>query len=172
MDAIAALRRARRFLGQILWGIRIRPASFGVWAIAAGLAMAAACSSPKYVEDLSSPALVWIQANGLCSRIVAVDADRVVWFNQGCEDGRPTLDERRTVTSAELDDLWSKFDTLPTDTAASLGTCGGRMLDGFERWEAGRPTQQSFACGGTMYDDLSSLPDEFKPLAETLRSLE
>ena len=127
--------------------------------------------STKYLEDLSMPALVWTQGTGLCSKIVAVDAGRTVWTNQGCEDGRPELSEARTATPAQVDDLWTKFEALPPDQGATLGTCSGHLLDSFERWE-GQSRSGASACDGTTYDDVAGLPDGVKPLAEALQRLE
>ena len=129
------------------------------------------CSSPKYIEDLRTPALLWTQGTGLCSKILAVDGDRTVWTNQGCEDGRPKLSEVRTATEAQTDDVWAKFGALPFDQAATLEMCAGRLLHSFGSRDSQSPREAS-ACGGTQYDDISSLPDAFLPLAEALRGLE
>jgi hypothetical protein len=129
------------------------------------------CSSPTYIEDLSTPALVWTQSSGLCSKILAVDGDRVVWSNQGCEDGRPKLSEVRTATQAQADDVWAKFAALPFGQGATLEMCAGRLLHSFGNLDAQSP-REAAACGGTQYDDVSSLPDAFLPLAEALRGLE
>ena len=124
--------------------------------------------TPKGVDDLSTPALVWSQGNGLCSRILAVDAGRTVWIDQGCETP-VDFDEVRTVTAAQMDDLWMKFDALPFDQSAS--SCDA-MMHGFQRYAPPSSTVSVAACGGTMYDDLTGLPDAFLPLAEALRALE
>ena len=128
-------------------------------------------SPPKYIEDLSTPALQWTQSTGLCSKILAVDAERVVWTNAGCEDGRPILSEVRTATQAQADDVWAKFDALPFGQTATLPMCAGQVLHSFDSRD-GRSTRDASACGGTQYDDISSLPDPFLPLAEALRGLE
>lgn len=121
------------------------------------------------LTDLSTPVLVWSQGNGLCSRIVAVDAGRTVWVNQGCETP-VDFDEVRTITAAQLDDLWMKFDALPFDQ--SVADCGARMMHGFQRYAPPASTMGAAACGGTMYDDLTGMPDAFLPLAEALEALE
>src|SRR5262249_52458797 len=122
-------------------------------------------------EDLRTPALLWTQGTGLCSKIVAVDGDRVVWTNQGCEDGRPNLRAVRTATGTQADDVWAKFGTLPFGQAATLEMCAGRLLHSFGSRDSQAPREAS-ACGGTQYDDISSLPDAFLPLAEAFRGLE
>jgi hypothetical protein len=129
------------------------------------------CGAPKYVEDLKTPALVWTQARGgLCSKIVAVDGEGVVWMNQGCEDGRPELNKIRTATQTQVDDLWAKFDALPLDHGVTL-ECSWRLRHSFARWDA-QSRRGTSACGGTQYDDISSLPDRYKPLAEAVKGLE
>lgn len=140
----------------------------------AGIAVAAmgglGCfHTPKGVQDLSTPALVWSQGGGLCSRILAIDAGRTVWIDQGCETP-VDFDEVRTVTAAQMDDLWMKFDALPFDQSA--GDCGSRMPHGFERYAPPSATMVATACGGTKYDDFTGMPDAFLPLAEALRALE
>jgi len=139
------------------------------------LAMVAAVGgsgcSTKYLEDLSAPALVWTQGTGLCSKIVAVDGGRTVWTNQGCEDGRPELNEVRTATQAQVDDLWATFEALPPDPGATLENCSGDLLDSFERWE-GQPLSGASVCDGSQYDDVADLPDAFRPLAAALKALE
>ena len=141
------------------------------WLLISAVVGASGCS-PTYLEDLKTPALVWTQSTGLCSKILAVDANSTVWTNTGCEDGRPELDEVRTATQAQADDLWTKFDALlPFDQGATLESCAGHVLNGFDRWE-GQSRSGASACGGTQYDDVSSLPDAFMPLADALRSLE
>ena len=122
----------------------------------------------RRVEDLATPVLVWSQGNGLCSRILAVDAGRTVWVDQGCETP-VDLDEVRSVTAAQMDDLWMKFDALPLDYSAP--GCD-RMMHGFQRYAPPSSTVSVAACGGTIYDDLTGLPDAFLPLAETLKALE
>lgn len=140
--------------------------------VASAVALAAGAvgcfHSPRGVDDLDTPALIWSQGSGLCSRIVAVDAKRTVWVDQGCETP-VDFDEVRTVTAAQMDDLWTKFDALPFDQSA---TSCDRMMHGFERYAPPSSTIGVAACGGTMYDDLSGLPDAFLPLAEALRALE
>jgi hypothetical protein len=132
----------------------------------------AGCHTPTYLEDLPPPALVWTQGNGLCSKIVAVDAQRAVRTEQGCENGRPDLRQVRTISQAQLDDLWTKFEALPFDQTATLDMCGGRLLHSFARWDA-QPRKGTAACSRShQYDDLSDLPGGVLPLAETLKSLE
>lgn len=132
----------------------------------------AGCHTPTYLEDLPTPALVWTQGNGLCGKVVAVDAERAVRVEQGCENGRPDLRQVRTISEAQLDDLWTKFDALSFDQPATIDMCGGGLLHGFSRWDL-QPGRVTAACSSShQYDDLSGLPDEFLPLAEALRSLE
>src|SRR5262245_57490706 len=82
----------------------------------------------KRLEDLQAPSLTWGQGNGLCSRILAVDGARTVWVDQGCETP-VDLDEVRTISAAQMDDLWAKFATLPFDQSA--GDCGANLLHSF-----------------------------------------
>jgi hypothetical protein len=139
--------------------------------VAAAMCAALGCRSPKYLEDLETPALVWTQGNGLCGKTVAVDGPGTVWTEQGCENGRPDLREVRTVSQMQVSDLWVKFEGLPFDQGATLEMCAGRLLHGFARWEP-RSRRGAFACGGSKYDDVSALPEAFRPLAEALRGLE
>jgi hypothetical protein len=132
----------------------------------------AGCHTPTYLEDLPTPALVWTQGSGFCSKIVAVDAQRAVRTEQGCENGRPDLRQVRTISEMQLDDLWIKFEALPFDRPATIEMCSGGLLHGFSRWEL-QPRRGTTACSAShQYDDLSGLPDGFLPLAEALRSLE
>ena len=136
------------------------------------LTVCAGCHTPTYLEDLATPALVWTQGGGLCSKILAVDARRAVRVEQGCENGRPDLRQIRTISEVQLDDLWTKFEALPFDQSATIEMCGGGLLHGFARWEA-QPRRATAACSAShQYDDLSGLPAGFMPLAEALRSLE
>ena len=141
-----------------------------LWFATVAAAGAFGCTS-KYLEDLSTPALVWTQGSGLCSKIVAVDGSGTVWTNQGCEDGRPELSEVRTATQAQVTDLWAKFDALPLDQSATLQSCSGDLLDSFGQWE-GQSAVGPSVCDGVQYDDVAALPDSFRPLAEALRGLE
>jgi hypothetical protein len=131
----------------------------------------ASCDSPRYLEDLQTPALVWTQGNGLCSKIIAVDGAGTVWKEQGCEDGRPDLREVRRATRVQQDELWVMFQMLPFDAPATRAACAGRQLHGFERLDPGTP-RGTAACGGSQYDDLSGLPDPFRRLAEALLVLQ
>ena len=134
------------------------------------LMVATSCDSPRYLEDLQTPALVWTQGNGLCSKIVAVDGGGTVWKEQGCEDGRPDLREVRRASRTELDELWALFGMLPFEVSATRDQCAGRLLHGFARWEPETP-RATAACGGAAYDDLTGLPDAFRRLAEALMRL-
>jgi hypothetical protein len=129
------------------------------------------CHSPKYLEDLATPALVWTQGTGLCSKIVAVDGSGAVWTEQGCENGRPNLGHVRTASRPQVDELWTMFNALPFDQGATFDTCAGHLLHGFARWEP-RSRQGTLACGGSEYDDVFALPDAVRPLADALRRLE
>jgi hypothetical protein len=129
------------------------------------------CHSPKYLEDLETPALVWTQGTGLCSKIVAVDGSGAVWTEHGCENGRPDLRHVRTTPRDQVDALWAMFDALPFDRGATLETCSGQLLHGFARWEP-QSRRGASVCGGREYDDVSTLPESFRSLAEALRGLE
>lgn len=136
------------------------------------LTVCGGCHTPTYLEDLATPALVWTQGGGLCSKILAVDAGRAVRVEQGCENGRPDLRYVRTIGEAELADLWGQFEALPFDQSATIQMCAGSLHHSFARWEA-EPRRAAAACSTShQYDDLSGLPEGFVPLAETLRSLQ
>ena len=129
------------------------------------------CHSPVYLEALETPALVWTQSTGLCSKIIAVDAAGTVWTHQGCEDGRPNLRDVGAASSMQVADLWVKFDALPFGETASQTSCSGRLLHTFSRWN--RPSGRAAStCGGSKYDDLSGMPEAFRSMAEALRALE
>jgi hypothetical protein len=130
-----------------------------------------ACSSPTYLEDLQTPALVWTRSAGLCSKVVAVDGPGAIWTHQGCEDGRPDLRKVRTVSPPQLSDLWAKFEVLPFDQGGTREMCAGRLLHAFARWEP-QSRRGASACGGSAYEDVSALPEPFRSLAELLRKLE
>ena len=144
---------------------------FRIASVIAMMSAALGCRSPKYLEDLETPALVWTQGTGLCSKIVAVDGPGTVWTEQGCENGRPDLHDVRTASRTQVSDLWAKFDALPFEQGATLEMCGGRLLNGFARWEP-QSRRGASACGGSAYDDVTALPEAFRPLAEALRRLE
>jgi hypothetical protein len=129
------------------------------------------CDSTRHLEDLQTPALVWTQGNGLCSKIIAVDGGGGVWKEQGCEDGRPDLREVRRATRAQQDELWALFEMLPFDGSATRDACAGRLLHGFERLELQTPLVTA-ACAGSQYDDLNGLPEPFRRLAEALLRLQ
>lgn len=137
------------------------------------LAALSGCHSPHYLEDVRTPALVWTQGWGLCSKIVVVDGGGTVWVNQGCEDGRPDLAELRTINAQELAGLWSLFAALPAGASATLDMCGGTLLHQFARWDAGGVRSGLATCGGSFrYDDVEGLPEGFRPLAGALRDFE
>jgi hypothetical protein len=141
------------------------------WLAVIGVFGACGSQAPKYLEDLKTPALVWTQGTSLCSKIVAVDGDRVVWTDQGCENGRPTLDKVRTATETQVADLWVKFEALPLGQYVTPDTCISLLIDSFERWDSLSP-QGASACGGRQYDDIGGLPDAFRALAQALLDLE
>jgi hypothetical protein len=60
--------------------------------LAACLLTSLGCGS-TYLEDLPEPVAFWVHETGPCSSVRAVDGERRVYDDQGCEDGRYTLDE-------------------------------------------------------------------------------
>ena len=77
------------------------------------------------ITFLGTAALAFVASSGreetaCAARIVAVDGERTVWIDQGCETP-VDLDEGRTISAAQMDDLWTKFAALPFDQSA--GDC-------------------------------------------------
>jgi len=73
----------------------------------------------RSMDALERPALVRSIDRGLCGSTLAVDANRGLWSEGGCENGAITLQPHGQATTAQLERLRATFDALP-----SAATCG------------------------------------------------
>jgi hypothetical protein len=121
------------------------------------LLLVGACSSPAYLEDLKTPALLWQRARGLCGSWLAVDADGTLWREDGgCENGRPALKSKGRSEVTKVEALRRAFESLPTNAGPDRLACGGNLHTFSSRTSAA--TIETRACGsGNGYDDLTGL---------------
>jgi hypothetical protein len=122
-------------------------------------------------EELKEPALIWEQdPNGLCSKILAVDADGTVWTEQGCENGRPVLRPKGTAPEAKLQTLREKMAALPPASGQTPDRCEGLRHTFSKR--TGGAESRSTACGsGRLYDDVTGLPEPYLAAAQAFLSV-
>jgi hypothetical protein len=143
------------------------------FAVAMVAVLVLGCSATKSLEELSEPAFVWTQDQGLCSKILAVDSAGDVWRDQGCENGSPPLKHVRTAARAQLDTLSSRIDALPLGTkGVTRADCAGHLVHAFARRAAGQELTASACSGSPNLDDLSGLPDEFRAAAEAFLAVQ
>jgi len=147
--------------------IRLRSAS--IMAIL-GAVLASGCGGSTYLEDLKQPVLCWEQRLGMCSRLVAVDANRMVWNNQGCEDGRYTLDRVGAATQDRYSSLMTAS-TLLLEPPDSMPECHTASMHAFGLMDEGHRDAWG-ACGsGALYGDLDGLEEPFLSLAMAFKNL-
>lgn len=132
--------------------------------------LGASCSSPVYVEDVKKPALVWHQMRGLCGRVLGVDADGIVWGEDGgCEDGRPALRSKGRSAPTKMEALRQGFDALPTPP--SLATDCAELVDYFSRWTAAGNAEWSTCVSGQAYGDVTALKEPYASVAAKFLAL-
>ena len=132
---------------------------------AAFLALAVAgCSSPIYLEDLKTPALIWERDRGLCGSGLAVDGDGQLWIDRGgCENGRPELESRGQGAPEKVATLRQAFDALPANSGPDRSMCNGN-LDSFSK-RAAAGNVDSRACASGTGSDLTGLPEPYLTVA-------
>ena len=134
-----------------------------------GLALAG-CSSPTYLEDLKTPALIWERARGLCGSGLALDGDGQLWADEGgCEDGRPALSSRGRGALDKVDALRQAFDALPENGGPDRSACMGN-LDSFSK-TADAGGFVSSACASGTGSDLSGLEEPYLTAARRFLAL-
>lgn len=122
------------------------------------------CSSPAYLEDLKTPALIWERDRGLCGSGFAVDGDGQLWLDQGgCENGRPELRSRGRGGPTKVAALRQAFDALPANSGPDRSTCSGNLDSFSKRAEVG--AFDSRACASGSGSDLTGLPEPYLTVA-------
>lgn len=128
------------------------------------------CGGSTHFEDLEQPALWWEQRLGMCSRVVAVDADRAVWNDQGCEDGDYSLGRVGVTTQERYSSVLTASALLP-DPPEQMSECPTGCEHVFKLLSEGHQDRW-IACGtGTAYGDLSGLDEPFLSLAMAFQDL-
>jgi len=123
-----------------------------------------------HLEDLKQPALWWEQRLGMCSRLVAVDANRTVWNDQGCENDRISLDnvgvttqDRYSAVKTASTLLPNPPDPMPSCSTGGMHVFGIRNAGSHDSW---------FVCGsGAEYGGLDGLDEPFLSLAMDFQEL-
>jgi hypothetical protein len=140
-------------------------------AISWAVVLASACGGSTYLEDLKQPTIWWEQERGPCSFVRAVDANRDVWDDAGCENGRFTLDKVGAADQTKYRQVTSAATALPMPSEQSDEICNGGARHVFGVRRDGRETLW-FACGsGREYGDLTGLSDPFLSLAQSMKDL-
>lgn len=122
--------------------------------------------SPKYLEDLKTPALIWERARGLCGSGLALDGDGQLWADEGgCEDGRPELSFRGRGASEKVDALRHAFDALPQSSSSDRSACRGNV-DSFSKRASSGGFDSSVCASGTGAD-LSGLEEPYLAVAKS-----
>jgi hypothetical protein len=134
------------------------------------LLAAAGCSSPTYVEDLKTPALIWERSRGLCGSGLALDGDGRLWVDEGgCEDGRPELSSRGQGDAEKVNALRQAFDALPRDSGPDRAACRGNLDSFSKRADVGG--FESRACASGTGSDLAGLQEPYLSVATKFLAL-
>lgn len=124
-------------------------------------------------NDLEAPVLWWRHVNnGLCSTTRAVDRQRRLWAETGCETASSGWDDIGSLSPSGVDALRAQFSRLPDQESSRAPDCHGR-LHAFGRREAGVSERNWIACGtGAMLGDLAGLEEPYLSLAMAFQHLE
>jgi hypothetical protein len=142
------------------------------WLALALLCGGIASCEPTQLAELKTPVLMWSQARNLCGETLAVDADRNVWLDHGCEDGGPNFNHVAVASDAQVDDLKTRLAALPSETPPpTVESCGGR-IDTFSVVGGPLPSSVSACSTSAVYDDVTALPAAFQPIATAFHALE
>ncbi len=114
--------------------------------------------------------MMWTQARNLCGKSVAIDANRNVWLDHGCEDGGPNFARAGTATEAQASDIAAKLAVLPA-ASPTITSCSGRM-DEFAIIGGSSPKTTAACSTSAVYDDVTALPAAFQPAATAFKALE
>lgn len=156
-----------------------------VFAFAFGLVLAGCgATDDTYFEDLRPGAIWWRHQVGLCSAIRAVDADRFIMQESGCETGRRPLRRVARAEKADHEALRTRIAALPRmmQTAAAcngnLHTFGVREMAGVSETSvcgmtAAGSTGGAGGTGGTgsTTGDPGGLEEPFLSVAKALKDL-
>lgn len=155
-------RKTRRLAARTFNALPTKTQTFAPWPLLA--LFATGCSSPTYLEDLKTPALVWERSRGLCGSGFAVDGNGQLWIDAGgCENGRPELTSRGPGEPSKIDALRRAFEALPKDGGPDRASCGGNV-DSFTRTDnTGSVTAR--ACASGSGSDLTGLEEPYLTIA-------
>jgi len=121
------------------------------------------CGSETKLEDLAEPVVWWERSSGLCSSFVAIDGNRTVWEDRGCET--PIDLERHGEVAADTQAaIATRFDSLPINAMATRSECGGE-LHTFGRRRSGQSTTWTVCGSRSGSDELAGLQEPFLGLA-------
>lgn len=139
----------------------LRALTLGVWLTLAGC-------GPEGVEDLDEPVVWWRDQSNFCGTIRAVDGNRGVWADHGCEDD-DDLASQGTASEAAYAEILKAAASLPAPPVLTEG-CGGRKHL-FGRLPDGQHNLW-VACGtkGTQIGDLTGLAEPYLTLARALQA--
>lgn len=144
--------------------------SYGAIAVAGALL---GCGKTVHsTSDLEAPVLWWSHSNGLCSTTKAVDGERRLWSETGCEAHSSGWSASGPVSPSGVDALRGQFSRLPDQDPSSAPVCRGR-LHAFGRRDASVPERTWLACGtGAMLGDLTGLEEPYLSIATAFEHLE
>jgi len=131
--------------------------------IAAFTSMMLGCGGETKLEDLDEPVLWWQRSSGLCSAFVAIDGNRRVWEDRGCET--PVDFEVHGKVAADTQTaIAARFDSLPSNAVVTRSECGGE-LHMFGRRRDGQSTGWTVCGSRSGADELTGLQEPFLGLA-------
>lgn len=136
----------------------------------------AGCSQRRQIdldslETLPNPVLIWASDNTLCGATRAVDGDRSVWRESGCENGPIQLDNTGTAGQSTYNELLSLYESFPEPRASPPADCQDQVRQSFSRISPADNKSWLFCTNPQDYDDPSGLEDPFLSAAEIFNQL-
>lgn len=145
----------------------MKPSAFKLQKVAMmALAFAGCSDESMYIENLRGPSVVWEHSNGLCSVVRAVDRDRSLWHDRGCEDGQINLDRIGKLSEEQLSAINGAVSLFPPPSNVQ---CMTGLVHTFSRREQdGGENEWEVCAQSTNIGDLAGLPEPYLTVATEL----
>lgn len=122
------------------------------------------------LEALPKPVLIWGSDNKLCGATRAVDGERSVWRESGCE-GPIRLDNTGTTDQRTFNELLGLYESFPEPEPSPAPDCDGQVKQSFS-WISPESTKSWFFCTNPHdYGDPSGLEEPFLSVAKIFNQL-